>query len=248
MYRERASLITGARVWSSEVTDVDAGRPSGLVLPDGCIDLLWRVRGSGGELLIAGPDTRAQTVDRDPSVRWTGLRFAPGHAPSFLGVPAEQLRDRRIPLEDLWGAARARDLGERVAAAARAGSALEEIGLAAPPPDPGLARAARLLAGGRTVAEVADALGVGVRALHRRSLVAFGYSPQVLARVLRLQRAVAGLRSGLSASRVSAEVGFADQAHLTREVRTFTGSTPREFQPAAANRSTEPPSGSRTTA
>lgn len=66
--------------------------------------------------------------------------------------------------------------------------------------------------------------------------------------MLRLQRAVTGLRSGLSASRVSVDAGFADQAHLTREVRTFTGTTPRAFQPAAAKRSTQPPSGSRTTA
>lgn len=165
MYRERASLITGARVWASSSS-------GGLVLPDGCIDLLWRSEGSRGQLLVAGPDTRAQTVAREPAVVWTGLRFAPGHAPSFLQVPADELRDRRIPLEDLWGTARARELGERVAEALRTGAALEEIAAATPPRDPGLVQAARLLAAGRTVAEVADALGVGVRSLHRRSLTA----------------------------------------------------------------------------
>ncbi len=71
------------------------------MLPDGCIDLLWRAEGGDGELLVAGPDTRAQTVEGDPAVRWTGLRFAPGHAPSFLGVPGDALRDERVPLADL---------------------------------------------------------------------------------------------------------------------------------------------------
>lgn len=218
------------------------------MLPDGCIDLLWRAEGGDGELLVAGPDTRAQTVEGDPAVRWTGLRFAPGHAPSFLGVPGDALRDARVPLADLWGPVRARDLVERVARAVHAGAALEEIAAQAPPRDPATVATVQLLAGGGSVAEVADALGLGVRTLHRRSLAAFGYPPQVLARVLRLQHAVAGLRSGLSASRVAQEAGFADQAHLAREVRAFTGTSPRSFQPRAANRSTEPPSGSRTTA
>lgn len=242
MYRERASRVPGARVWSSSAADPS----SGLVLPDGCIDLLRRAEGSEGELLVAGPDTRAQTVERDPSTTWTGLRFAPGHAPSFLGVPGDALRDQRVPLADLWGPGRARDLVERVARAVHAGAALEEIAAQAPPRDPATVATVRLLAGGRTVAEVADAVGLGVRTLHRRSLAAFGYPPQVLGRVLRLQRAVAGLRSGLSASRVAQEAGFADQAHLAREVRVFTGTSPRSFQPRVANRSTEPPS--RTTA
>ena len=248
MYRERTSRVPGARVWSSTPAPGPAAGSGGLVLPDGCLDLLWRCEGGEGRLLVAGPDTRAHRADGDGRVRWTGLRFAPGHAPALLGVPAHELRDARVPLEDLWSADRVRRLTSAVALADRPGTALEEIAGAAPPPDALTARAARLLADGRRVADVAEDLGVGLRWLHRRSLAAFGYSPQVLARVLRLQRAVRALRAGRSPAEVAAGAGFSDQAHLAREVRAFTGRTPRAFQPSAANRSTDAPSGSRTTA
>lgn len=229
-------------VWTSTPTTPGTG----LVLPDGCMDLLWR--SDSREILVAGPDTRAQRGERVTGVTWTGLRLAPGHAPALLGVPADALRDTRVALADVWDAATVRRLTERVAADPAAG--LEDLA-AGIPRDAGLAHAAGLLAAGRPVAEVADDLGVAVRTLHRRSLAAFGYPPQVLGRVLRFRRAVRSLQAGTPPAQVAAEAGFADQAHLSREVRAFAGTTPaalRPAQPAAANRSTEPPSGSSTVA
>ncbi len=99
------------------------------------------------------------------------------------------------------------------------------------------------------MARVAADLDVSERTLHRRSLAAFGYSPQTLARVLRFRRALAGLRAGTAPVQVAADLGFTDQAHLTREVRRFAGTTPGAVQPGSgANRSTDPPSGSSTVA
>ncbi|MDG4859610.1 helix-turn-helix domain-containing protein, partial [Streptomyces sp. T-3] len=87
------------------------------------------------------------------------------------------------------------------------------------PPD-GLVRevVARLDAG-RSVAGTADELGIGARRLHRRSLAAFGYGPKTLARVLRLQRALVLARDGLPYADTAAVAGYADQAHLARDVR-----------------------------
>jgi AraC-like DNA-binding protein len=243
VYRESGSRIPGATVWTSR--PVEPGESA--VLPDGCMDLLWR--NDEQRLLVAGPDTVAKPVTRVPGVEWAGLRFSPGQAPALLGVPAGELRDARVPLEDLWAGARVRALTELVATHPGGPAAgLEAVAAPTPARDPALARAARLLAAGRGVAEVADDLGLGVRALHRRSLVAFGYSPQVLGRVLRFRRAVRALRAGASPADVAAAAGYADQAHLTREVRRFAGATPSSFQPAQANRSTDPPSGSSTVA
>ncbi|WP_432540985.1 helix-turn-helix domain-containing protein [Kineococcus sp. SYSU DK002] len=240
MHRERPSRVRGAVVWTSTPT----GPGSGLVLPDGCVDLLWR--SDREEVLVAGPDTGAKAVEPVAGVTWTGLRFAPGHAPAVLGVPAAELRDARVALADLWGAAAARRVAEQVAAAPGAGLEALAAGI---DPDPSLTRAARLLASGRAVADVADALGVGVRQLHRRSLDAFGYSPQLLGRVLRFRRAVAALRAGTPPAQVAAQAGFTDQAHLSREVRVFAGTTPGALrQASSANRSTDPPSGSSTVA
>ncbi|MGB3055197.1 MAG: helix-turn-helix domain-containing protein, partial [Acidimicrobiales bacterium] len=59
--------------------------------------------------------------------------------------------------------------------------------------------------------------------LHRRSLIAFGYGPKVLARILRLQRALALARDGSSFAAAAVDSGYTDQAHLAREVRALAG-------------------------
>lgn len=221
MYEEWASRLAGAVVWTK--TPGGSSAPGArLVLPDGCMDLLWHE----GRLLVAGPDTHAH----DPgaaSGSWAGVRFHPGTAPTYLGVPAHALRDLRVDLADLWPAAEVRRLTARVGAAADPARALEELALrraaASAPPDPLLRRVVAALDAGRPVAVTADALGIGARTLHRRSLAAFGYGPKTLARILRLRRALALARSGVPLSDTAARAGFADQPHLARDVRELTG-------------------------
>jgi AraC-like DNA-binding protein len=195
------------------------------VLPDGCMDLLW----SDGRLLVAGPDTRAY-VPSGPPATWAGIRLFPGTAPALLGVPAHELRDRRVELADLWPAREVRRRTGRIAAAAHPATALEELALErAAPPDAELRRLVEGLAAGRPVSVTADELGLGARQLHRRSLTAFGYGPKTLARILRLQRALALARAGVPYADTAARTGYADQAHLSRDVREFTGTTLSEL-------------------
>ncbi|MFK4221998.1 DUF6597 domain-containing transcriptional factor [Streptomyces sp. NPDC019890] len=247
MYEERASLLEGAVVWT-RTEDATAARTGAVrpVLPDGCMDLLW----TDGRLLVAGPDTHGYVPDVW-GVRYVGVRFAPGTAPAFLGVPAHELRDRRVDLSDLWGAAEARRLTERIDEAADRVAGLEALALhraaAAGPPDPLLAEVVRRLDAGGTVAGAADAVGLGARQLHRRSLDAFGYGPKTLARVLRLQRALTRVRDGVPYAEAALGAGCADQAHLAREMRDLAGITLGTYA-ALANSDTAQPSGSRTSA
>ncbi|MER6419523.1 helix-turn-helix domain-containing protein [Streptomyces sp. NPDC001137] len=218
MYAERASRLTGAVVWTNTPSGAGAGR----VLPDGCMDLLWH----RGRLLVAGPDTRAYVTAGEPGV-WVGVRFYPGTAPALLGVPAHELRDRRVALSELRPAAEVRRLTARVNAAAEPASGLEELALRlaadTEPPDPLLRHLVTALGEGRPVAATADELGLGARQLHRRSLAAFGYGPKTLARVLRLQRALRLAREGVPFAETAARAGFADQAHLARDVKELAG-------------------------
>ncbi|WP_286250980.1 DUF6597 domain-containing transcriptional factor [Streptomyces graminofaciens] len=222
MYSERPSRLTGAVVWSTTPSAPGPER----VLPDGCMDLLWH----DGRLLVAGPDTRAYVTGGG---RWYGIRFYPGTAPALLGVPAHELRDRRVELGDLWSASRVRRLTAQVNAARDPAVGLEELALArfadVGGPDPSLRRVVAALGAGRPVAVVADELGMGARQLHRRSLVAFGYGPKTLARVLRLQRALALARAAVPFAESAARAGYADQAHLARDVRELAGLPLREL-------------------
>lgn len=192
------------------------------MLPDGCMDLLWKE----GRLLVAGPDTRAHVTGGPPAI-WAGIRFPPGTAPALLGVPAHELRDRRVDLADLWPAADVRRLTDRVDAADDPVRGLEDLALRlaaeTAPPDPLVGRLVAALAEGRPVAATADELGVGARQLHRRSLTAFGYGPKTLARILRLRRALALAGAGVPFAETAIRSGYADQPHLARDVRTLTG-------------------------
>ncbi|MCX4987748.1 MULTISPECIES: helix-turn-helix domain-containing protein [unclassified Streptomyces] len=205
-------------------TEDGSGTARSAVLPDGCMDLLW----TEGRLLVAGPDTRPYIPDAVPG-GWAGVRFFPGTAPAYLGVPASELRDRRVELTDLWPASEVRRLTARIDAAADPVEALEEVALLraaeAEPPDPLLREVVAALDAGRPVRETADGLGLGARQLHRRSLAAFGYGPKTLARVLRLQRALALARAGVPFAETALRAGFADQAHLARDVKELAGAT-----------------------
>lgn len=252
-YTERPTGWGGAVVWTWQ----GPRGPERPVLPDGCMDLIW----AGGHLLVAGPDTRAVTVaDTGDGLR-AGIRFAPGTGPALLGVPAHELRDRRVALDALWRGAEARSLGERMAEAADPAAALEDVVLGraadAAPPDPVMVSVAGRLEQGHSVAATAGAAGLGARQLHRRSLAAFGYGPKTLARVLRLQRALTLVRAGTPYAEAAYAAGCTDQSHLAREVRDLAGTTlggylaGLGYGPAgalAAKSDTAQPSGSRTTA
>ncbi|MFD6277799.1 DUF6597 domain-containing transcriptional factor [Streptomyces sp. NPDC060209] len=249
-YEERASRFGGAVLWTWSGPR-DPARP---VLPDGCMDLLW----AGGRLLVAGPDTHAFTPAAVLSGSCAGIRFAPGTAPALLGVPAHELRDRRVPLDSLWSGNEVRRLTERTAATDDPAAALESIALrraaGTEPPDPLTAAVAAQLRQGCSVAATAHAVGLGARQLHRRSLAAFGYGPKTLGRVLRLQRALALVRAGTPYAEAAYAAGCTDQAHLAREVRDLAGTTlggylaGTGYEGFAANSETAQPSGSRTTA
>ncbi len=219
-YRERASRLAGAVVWTRTAVPGDAAP----VLPDGCMDLLW----TEGRLFVAGPDTRAYVSDEPGGPRrYAGVRFFPGSAPSCLGVPAHELRDRRVDLAELWDAGQVRRLTERVDAAADPAAALEAVAVRraadAEPPDPRLTAVVAALSTGWSVASTAERVGWSERQLHRRALAAFGYGPKTLGRVLRLQRALVLARGGVGAAEVAVVAGYADQAHLAREVRELAG-------------------------
>jgi AraC-like DNA-binding protein len=227
MYRELSLLpeLAGA-VEAAWVRDVPPGPGEAYrILPDGCTDLMW----VDGALVVAGPDTGPHVTDGPAGSGYVAVRFAPGAGPTILGTPADELRDGRIPLEAMWPASRVRALAGQLADApdgsrpavlqAAVLDRLRETG----PPDPVTAAVAARQWSGESVAATADALGLSERQLHRRSLAAFGYGPKQLARILRFRRAVALARGGTPFAEVAVRAGYADQAHLAREVRALAG-------------------------
>ncbi|WP_418061013.1 helix-turn-helix domain-containing protein [Pimelobacter simplex] len=86
------------------------------------------------------------------------------------------------------------------------------------------------------VGQVCAKFDIGERALQRLLRRRIGLSPKWLIQRRRLHDAADLLRTGapVDLARVAAELGYADQAHFTRDFRAVTGLTPGEF-------SAEPP-------
>ena len=203
------------------------------VVPDGCVDLVW----NEGALKTAGPDTQAFMSPLEPGATVVGLRFRPGVAGAVLGIPASALRDARVALDDVWPRVGA-ELEERLGLAGDASERrriLEEAVLArraqSDRVDLAVLSAVRSLGQPSVrVRDVSERLGLSERQLLRRFRVAIGYGPKMLDRVMRFQRflahaaAVAG--DGEPLAGLAFELGYSDQAHLTRECVQLSGLTP----------------------
>ena len=213
MYAEWPWRLPHVIAWRSTVPP---GCPPARILPDGCLDLIWQ----DGRVFVAGPDTTAQVVASPPGSRIFAVRFADGVGQAVLGMPADELTDRQVPFEDLFGPSEARRLAEADDPLA----ALEAFTLRRwQPPDRTVAAVAAGARAGATIGAIADACGLSPRHLHRRSTAAFGYGPKTLARIMRLQTAVALARGGRPFADVSVTAGYADQAHLARDVKALAG-------------------------
>ena len=203
------------------------------VLPDGCMDIIW----DGEQLFVSGPDTEPKTA---PFERLTvGVRFRPGAGPLFLGVPADELCDRHVPLDALWSDAAA--IADQLSACStrrEAAATLEDrtcrrvAGVGAP--DPVVEAASRLWrhdATGANIAWLAEQAGVTNRQLHRRFVGAVGYGPKLLQRVLRFQAFLASCSSPTAGiADLAFSAGYADQSHLNREARALAERTPAELR------------------
>ncbi|MEV4342867.1 helix-turn-helix domain-containing protein [Actinoplanes sp. NPDC049596] len=213
MYEEWQSPLPHVIAWRS-VTPPGAAPLR--ILPDGCLDLIWQ----DGTVFVAGPDTTAQLGRPSPGSRHAALRFGAGTGPGVLGVPASELVDRQVRLDALWPAAAVRAIAE-------AGDPLAALTAAAfdrwRTPDRTMVALAAAARAGLPVSAVADRCSLSPRQLQRRSNDAFGYGPKTLHRIFRMQRAVALARSGRPFAAVSADAGYADQAHLAREVKAMAG-------------------------
>jgi AraC-like DNA-binding protein len=168
----------------------------------------------------------------------------PGGLGAFTAGPAAAFTDRIVPLGQAIGVAEAALVAQITRApdeAARAGLLAAALEQAVDPQRAGPARqvadAARLAETNRAVRRLADLselTGLGPRTLQRMFLRYAGVSPMWVIRRYRLLDAAESVRAGhpVSWAEVAAELGYADQAHLTRDFRAAIGQTPAGYASA----------------
>jgi len=179
------------------------------VLPDGSADVVWT---NEGDVFVAGPDTRPVVRSLPGGSLMRGLRFRPGAAGAALGLPAAELRDLRVPLGEV--------LKGGLPVLLRRLREVEQ-------PSPLVLEAVRRLGRpGSRVGSLSHALYLSERQLRRVFQESVGYGPKTLDRVLRFQRFLSLRRRGWELAAAAAAVGYADQAHVTRESARLAGVSP----------------------
>jgi AraC-like DNA-binding protein len=184
--------------------------------------------------MVMGPSGTYTRAERpcEPAVM---ARLAPLGAYKLLGPAVSETGGTIVALEDIVGAD-ARRLSERVQSARtweQRGRLLDDFLLdraaRGPQPSPEVSHAWHLLtrSGGRsTIREIARQVGWSHKHLITRFKQQIGAAPHLATRLLRLATVWRHLNDDQSWARIAAGCGYADQAHLTREFRTFTGTTP----------------------
>ena len=175
-----------------------------------------------------------------------GVMCAPAAGALIAGGPMSAYTDRYVDVAEVLGGAggelaarvRAAMAGDPNAPAAHA-AAMDAFGDALRPflpvdddgllvnevvafveGDPGVTR----------VAQVCERFGLPERTLQRLVQRRLGLTPKWLVQRRRLHEAVERLREGSTGlGEVAAQLGYADQAHFTRDFARVTGSTPGQF-------------------
>jgi AraC-like DNA-binding protein len=170
-----------------------------------------------------------------------GASFRPGGFRAFLGGTVGALAGRVMPAEEVLGA------DDRPAAAAILDTddqqamvrAMEDYLLALDPvPDPMAAQVAELVAAAETdrsvtrAEDLAARAGLSLRSLQRVFTEYVGIGPKWVVQRYRILDAAAAAHGGepVDWAALAAELGFSDQAHLTRTFTQVVGTPPATYQ------------------
>jgi hypothetical protein len=205
-----------AAVWSFGAGEAS----SSLVAADGCFDLIVRADGPGrAAAFVYTPATSAHRAWVEAGTHLLGIRLRPGYGAALIDNYAEILRAAER---------RASDVGSLDKLESLVASALDAH---SGPPNvvADFIETARATAG--RVRLTSPSPTSRERELQRACRRWLGVTPKTFLRIERAWAAREAIREGTPLATVAADVGYADQAHLTREIRELLGVTPRQLQP-----------------
>lgn len=205
-------------------------------LPYPCVHIVFERKGTFIHGVMRGP-FEVSLEGRD---RVLGIRFRAGGFRGFLGKPVGTITDRSFPLSALF------DVDEPALRSAVLDAPSDEAMIAVaeellrpalPPPDPTVALLTGILERIESttelsrVDELARLAGLGVRDLQRLFADYVGVSPKWVIRRARLHEVAHRLAQGVPVdlSRLAQDLGYFDQAHLTRDFTRYVGSPPAQY-------------------
>ncbi len=197
-----------------------------------------RARHSTG--FIAGMHDCFAVTESTGSMRGLQVNFTPLGARLFLGLPLHELFRRVISIDDILGAegprlaAQLHDLNDWDARFALVEQVIEARIALARPLSRGVVWAWRQLEATQGMVDIGT-LANELEWSHKHLIAQFhdqiGVPPKLAGRILRFEQAIDRLQADTvtSFAELALDCGYYDQAHLARDLREFTGLSPREL-------------------
>ncbi|RBO89326.1 helix-turn-helix domain-containing protein [Nocardia puris] len=184
--------------------------------------------------------SRAVEFGYPPWTRSVGVHFKPWGPAPFLAMPATELRDRPVTIEQVWGRAAVAELRDRLATTDSPHSMLtlleeELMRRLRETPGMGLVQYTSNVIvatnGAVAIGDLSEAAGVSSTHLAQQFKELVGVTPKRLARAQRFTTTVLAIdfAGPIDWGEIAAGAGYFDQAHFGHEFRAFTGLTPTRY-------------------
>lgn len=197
--------------------------------------------------VLCGPHSRYFVLDTSQPSPVVGVHFRSGGTTPFFAFPADELTDRHVALEDVWGPL-AGELREKLMQAPTPEhmfQRLEHVLLSHLRKPYRLHPAVAYAVGKFTampdvarIRQVQNETGYGAKRFIELFRGSVGLTPKVYSRIQRFQAVIGRIARGdhVDWARVAVDGGYCDQSHLNREFRVFSGTTPALYRPVANDR------------
>jgi AraC-like DNA-binding protein len=188
--------------------------------------------------LVHGPQSSYYIGGPKPPGAVAGVSFRPGCAGAVLGVATSELADRHVSLDSLWGK-RARELQEQLLEGRGSAAVFQVLErylcarIQAPLlMHPAVAHAVTSSWLSARVSDIQRQAGYSPRHFIALFSASVGLTPKHYYRIQRFNEVARRLAAanGVPLADLAIDVGYSDQAHLTREFREFAGIPPTRYQ------------------
>ncbi|HEX8637186.1 MAG TPA: helix-turn-helix domain-containing protein [Pyrinomonadaceae bacterium] len=212
------------------------------IFPDGCISLFYYRNASFGMEKLALNCLHLQTIEVPifPGDVYWGMRFSPAACARILRCEPQEIPAQILGHEINFGFEIEKltyqlvNCQEFEAAAAIFQNHLSTFGLSPENVDIKILEALSIIEenkGEIKIAEIAERIGLSPRQFERRFKASAGVTPKQFVRTRRFRATAVALleENSTNWANRAAEMGFADQAHLSHEFSALAGRTPNSF-------------------
>ena len=230
------------RFWHGVVSAASPFRDLTIV-PDGCVDVVYEQQGAYVRCFVFGTASHLHQFQFTPDAQYVGVRFRPGMGRHFLELHPRDLTDQQVEVSAFLDvqpdeiAEESGFLAQTELLTHRLGVALHRLDVTPSPLEQALHCVQQNQERWR-VDTLADLTGRSVRQVERTIMADTGLPPKFLLRILRVQSAISAIQCAPLRSLVdlATTLDYADQAHMNRDFRLITGSTPAQYQLALASK------------